>query len=270
MEEEKTAGNVKEKEKNSQGAGDERSWAFDIAAIIMAIIAAVLLYTGLVRDRWEFLLVCTLAAVASMLFLVWPEIHRRRKKGNGPDSADLGKLGELVGNIEEVRREHEQARASYDRARDAWETGARELAAGMENALNRLQAGEDVQNQLIQLRQEAGEWSRHLDDWHTKLVDHVDFLDRGLGMDNVDESIRNMIGRIRAELIKTLDSLGVREIKPGRGDEFDRKLHRAEGTEDAGDLDPGSVSSVIQTGFVSGRKVIRPSIVRLTSDRNEN
>lgn len=66
------------------------------------------------------------------------------------------------------------------------------------------------------------------------------------------------------ELLKTLERHGVRRISP-EGEKFDPNLHQAmfEGPHES--LAKGLVSTVIQTGFKIGERVLRPALVGVSA-----
>lgn len=66
------------------------------------------------------------------------------------------------------------------------------------------------------------------------------------------------------ELLKTLERHGVRKIDP-QGEKFDPNLHQAmfEGPHES--IAKGLVSTVVQTGFKIGERVLRPALVGVSA-----
>jgi molecular chaperone GrpE len=71
---------------------------------------------------------------------------------------------------------------------------------------------------------------------------------------------------IRSELLKGLAANGVEAVEPAVGDAFDPNLHEAvlrQPPESGAEVEPGSISMVLQAGYRLGDMVIRPAKVGL-------
>ncbi len=73
-------------------------------------------------------------------------------------------------------------------------------------------------------------------------------------MDGVDATERG--------LEQTLTKFGVRQISP-KGQKFDPGFHQAMYEVETADSPPGTVTDVIQAGYVIGERVLRPALVAL-------
>ena len=105
-----------------------------------------------------------------------------------------------------------------------------------------------------------------LDTWRDISIEHVDFLDRTLGFDDLDENYRSAVEKSRREYIRGLEKLGLTEIAPLVGDEFDDRLHHADGVMGKDEVKPGCVSGINEVGFATGNRIIRPAKVTLTPE----
>ena len=80
-----------------------------------------------------------------------------------------------------------------------------------------------------------------------------------MNSDNI-ESIRQGLKMIIGEFNKAFDSLGVKPLD-AVGQPFDPALHEAVMTEDRADLEPGTVSRVMQSGYQLEGRILRPAKV---------
>jgi len=244
----------------------DRSWTFDLSAIFLAIFGAVISYHGFNLVEWEFLLVGIVGLIASVSFFVWPEVLRRRSQDIKTFNENLHDLKTMMADLDTIRKEHNRARAAYERSREVWESGGAQLVDSMNSLMSQVGGVSKYEQQLIQVRQEAGELSRHLDTWREISIEHVDFLDRTLGFDDLDENYRSAVEKSRREFVRGLEKLGLTEIAPALGDEFDDRLHHADGVKEKDGIKPGCVSGVIEVGFATGNRIIRPAKVTITPE----
>lgn len=61
-------------------------------------------------------------------------------------------------------------------------------------------------------------------------------------------------------MLSALERHGVRKLEP-KGEKFDPHFHQAMFEVEDGDVAPGTVVQVVQTGFVIGERVLRPALV---------
>lgn len=97
-----------------------------------------------------------------------------------------------------------------------------------------------------------------------KLLPVLDDFDRAMGA--VPAEARNQwfdgITLIRRKLEKLLDDQGVKEIE-ALGKPFDPNFHEAIGVDDGSDAASGTITEVLQRGYVQGERVLRPALVRV-------
>jgi len=245
---------------------DDRSWTFDLSTVFLAVFGAVISYHGFNMLEWEFLMVGVIALIASVMFFVWPEVLRRRSQDIKTFNENLHDLKTSMADIETIRKEHNRARAAYERSREAWESGGAQLVENMNGLVGQLGGAAKYEQQLVKVRQETGEMSRQLDDWRGASIEHVDFLDRTLGLDGLDEKYISAVEKVRKEYVRELGGLGLTEINPSAGDEFDDRLHMADGVVQVDGIGPGRVVEITEVGFATGNRVIRPAKVTVTPD----
>jgi molecular chaperone GrpE len=65
---------------------------------------------------------------------------------------------------------------------------------------------------------------------------------------------------IERDLLKTLERHGIKKLDP-KGERFDPNLHQAMFEVDDATIPAGTVTEVVQAGFVIGERVLRPALV---------
>ena len=91
-----------------------------------------------------------------------------------------------------------------------------------------------------------------------------DNLQRALAAETSDEAYRRGVEMIMAQFEKTLEKLGVTEIK-SLGEKFDPKLHNAVMHVDDEEKGENEIVEVFQKGFMLGDKVIRFAMVKVAN-----
>jgi molecular chaperone GrpE len=80
-----------------------------------------------------------------------------------------------------------------------------------------------------------------------------------------DQALANLMDGVEATergLEQTLTKFGVRQISP-KGEKFDAGFHQAMYEVETADSPPGTVTDVIQAGYVIGERVLRPALVAI-------
>ncbi len=77
-----------------------------------------------------------------------------------------------------------------------------------------------------------------------------------------DNPWANGVGMILRKFYKVLEEGGVTIIDP-TGQPFDPGRHEAIGTDDAPDVESGTVTATMQKGYLVGDRVLRPALVRV-------
>src|SRR5262245_36395371 len=151
------------------------------------------------------------------------------------------------GELEQLRRDLEAARARADAYLDLAQRGQADLV----NYRRRVEAERRADAQRA--RAEAVE----------ALLPLLDDLDRALA--HAPESLRENpwakgIALVAGRLGGTLARLGVERV--GRvGEPFDPTVHEALAAEPRAGVEPGHVAEVVRTGYRSGERLIRPAQV---------
>lgn len=98
----------------------------------------------------------------------------------------------------------------------------------------------------------------------TSLLSPLDHFDLALGQDAskaTAEQILSGVRVIRDEILKVLGAHGVEVLTPQRGEEFMPTRHEAIMQQEADDVPPGHIVSVMQPGYTLGERVVRPAKV---------
>ena len=98
----------------------------------------------------------------------------------------------------------------------------------------------------------------------SELLDVIDNFERALLHEAADESFAEGMKMIFKQLTGVLEKAGLEEIN-ALGEDFDPNFHNAVMTEDNADYDSGTVTEVMQKGYMLNKKVIRPSMVKVNN-----
>ena len=98
----------------------------------------------------------------------------------------------------------------------------------------------------------------------TELLTVLDNFERALEHECSDAGYAEGMQLIFRQLIDVLTKAGLEEI-PALGEDFDPRFHNAVMTEDNDEYESGKVSGVMQKGYMLNKKVIRPSMVKVTN-----
>ena len=91
-----------------------------------------------------------------------------------------------------------------------------------------------------------------------------DILERALAAETTDEAYRKGVEMIMAQFNKTLEKLGVTEIK-SLGEKFDPQFHNAVMHVEDEEKGENEIVEVFQKGFMLGDKVIRFAMVKVAN-----
>lgn len=98
----------------------------------------------------------------------------------------------------------------------------------------------------------------------TSLLAPLDHFDLALGQDPSKASAEQILSGVRVirdEILKVLGLHGVGVVSPQRGDEFVPTHHEAIMQQEAEDVEPGHIVSVMQPGYTLNERVVRPAKV---------
>ena len=102
------------------------------------------------------------------------------------------------------------------------------------------------------------------------LFEVADNLSRALQAaprDHPDAGVKNLVLGIdmtEKALLQAFERNGLKSVSPARGDKFDPHLHQAMMEQPDPSLPPGSVLSVMQTGYELFGRIVRPAMVAVT------
>lgn len=106
-----------------------------------------------------------------------------------------------------------------------------------------------------------------LENFGRELLDVKDSLEMGIAAaDNADTA--SLLAGSEATLkmlAGTLERFGIAEIDP-HGEPFDPELHEAMTMQPSGDVEPGSVLTVIQKGYILNGRLLRPARVIVAAE----
>jgi len=172
---------------------------------------------------------------------------------NEVDATEAAAAGgqEQPGNIDSLRQELEATKAREAEYLDGWQRSRAELA----NARKRFQ------------REQEQAYAGAQADLLIRLLPIVDDFERAL--ETLPSSLSGLtwcqgILLIERKLQWTLEQAGVASIEAA-GKEFDPFLHEAVTHEPSADVPAGHVIAELQRGYRMGERVLRPSMVRVSS-----
>jgi molecular chaperone GrpE len=99
------------------------------------------------------------------------------------------------------------------------------------------------------------------------LLTVMDHFDNALSVDLEKTSAASLLQGVqivRDELMKTLESFGIRRMDAARGDVFDPNRHEAMMRQQIQGLDAGHVAAQFQPGYTLNDKTLRPAKVSVT------
>lgn len=119
-------------------------------------------------------------------------------------------------------------------------------------------AEENLQDLIMELRQEIHRLNGDLEKWRDRIIDLVDSYDAILKKPELASEYRQAFNKVRSDLVRTVKALGLDVIDVKPGEPFDEALHKIEDENRAPGADPSLVHSVVRAGYRVGSEVIRP------------
>jgi len=140
------------------------------------------------------------------------------------------------------------------------ETNADEEISRLRDALLRTRA--EMDNLRKRTDRELERSRRYVSESVMKdLVPVLDALDQGLeNAASDDESLREGLGMIRGQLLKSLERHGLEVIEP-EGEAFNPDWHEAMSMQASTEHEPDSIMLVLQRGYVLHGRLVRPARV---------
>jgi molecular chaperone GrpE len=97
------------------------------------------------------------------------------------------------------------------------------------------------------------------------VLDHFEFAAQQDAAQMTAEQMASAMNILQQELMKALQTSGLRRIDPKPGDEFNPQEHEAILHQPNSDVAPGQVVAVYQTGYALGDLMLRPAKVIVAS-----
>lgn len=169
---------------------------------------------------------------------------------SGAEFLELEVPEEVLRHLDEARQECERLREQAARARADYAN----LNRRSEEAIGR--ARDEGANEVFR-----------------RLLPVLDDLDRALAQASpaaAEGGLAAGVRLIREELRRIGDIMGLREVRPSRGTEFDANAHQALIRQAAPGQPPGTVVEVMQVGYERGGTVLRPAAVSVAAPPDDS
>lgn len=155
---------------------------------------------------------------------------------------------------EEAAKSGDELAAAQEKADENWDRYLR-AAAELDNVRKR--AARDVDN--------ARKFA--LERFGKELLAVRDTLEMGLAAAE-NASVESLLEGKNATLkllTTTMQQFGIEEVDPA-GEPFDPELHEAISVQPSGDVEPGSVVTVVQKGYTLNGRLLRPAMVIVAAE----
>lgn len=154
------------------------------------------------------------------------------------------------------------ASAEYERVLNELASVSLERDKSKEDYLRALAEYQNYQRRSISNEQEARR--QGVTSVLNSVLPVLDHFDMAINQPADSQAVQRVIDGvkvIRAELVRALEKHGVTMINPAIGDEPDPTRHSVLMHKAADGVDGGRISSVMQSGYALGDRVIRPAMV---------
>ena len=194
------------------------------------------------------------------------------KKNNFEEAEQVNEVevnnSETADETRETEEMQEKVETSSEQPDEGLAKEVLELRKQAEDNFNRLlRMQADFDNYRKRVAREREEmYSNALEDIVLQLLPVVDNMERAVEAfkkDELDEKYVSGIEMVYKQLIEVLNKNDVREIE-ALNKEFDPNLHHAVMQEPGGDEDENKIKEVFQKGYMLGKKVIRPTLVKVS------
>ena len=159
----------------------------------------------------------------------------------------------------EAQTEAEKTETHGEEPEKEQKTKAEEKADDLNDKYLRLMA--EYQNYRTRTAKEKTDIYAHAnEEFACGLLDVIDNFERAMAAKPENDKFAEGMELILKQLQTVLEKNGVKEIE-AMGKPFDPNFHNAVMTEDAEGVESGTVTKVLQKGYVLNSKVIRPAMV---------
>ncbi|MEH1832728.1 MAG: nucleotide exchange factor GrpE [Nostoc sp.] len=119
-----------------------------------------------------------------------------------------------------------------------------------------------IAKELMELRQEKGNFKRDLENWNKSAIEFFEILERGL--ENKENNERqNVIEKNLQEFERIVKKHGLSRIAPSPHEKNDESEHEFKDYEESSDVEPGSILRCDRWGYRSGTTVLKRAEVIL-------
>ena len=185
----------------------------------------------------------------------------------------MSKEEKIQAEEEALNKEAAEAEEQEEKAAPEAEKGEDEAKEAPAEKPEAKAEDEDLQTKYLRLaadfqnfkrrveKEKADIYSYGNEKFAVDILDVIDNFERAMAAAPADDKFAEGIELILKQLTGVLNKNGVTEIE-AMGKEFDPNFHNAVMTEAAGEgTEPGTITKVLQKGYILNNKVIRPSMV---------
>ncbi|XZF60603.1 MAG: nucleotide exchange factor GrpE [Gloeotrichia echinulata DVL01] len=125
-----------------------------------------------------------------------------------------------------------------------------------------VESNNSIAKELMELRQEKGNFKRDLEIWNNSAIDFFQTLEQGLEKEENNER-RNVMEKNLQEFEMIVNKRGFYRIIPSLNDKNDESEHEFKDYEQSSNVEPGSILKCACWGYRSGGKVLQRAKVIL-------
>ena len=210
--------------------------------------------TGNLENSQEVELSAATADVASNT----PESDRDAQSATiSTDEPQASDVGNEV-DEDKADAQEEDAEQSPEALRETVATLERELAEAKDKLLRARAEGENTRRRAARDTENATKFA--LTRFAGELLPVIDNFERALEAAGDDSAVREGLDLSMKLLFGVLEKAGIEVVDP-IGEPFDPTYHEAMATVDNPDAEPGSVTEVVQKGYVLNGRLLRAAMV---------
>jgi molecular chaperone GrpE len=173
-----------------------------------------------------------------------PDMSKTNGASGAPNGADANAEATTAAQLAE-------ARAEAAKNLDGWQRAAAEFV----NYRKRVE------------KERTETYANAMVDAYKRILPIMDDFDRAIAFvpeNRQGDTAIDGFKQIHRKLLNQLESIGVKQINP-LGEAFNPAYHEAIGQDDNADKPAGTVTTVLQKGYVYGDKVLRAALVRVAN-----
>ena len=229
------------------------AFPFMLAALVLFMLGVYDVFIRPVHGPWVGRAEIAGAVAIFLLFVFW-EI-RLRAVVDLPEA--LRRVQDRYADLEAARKEHYRARTTLEGAIDRVEESRQVLAEFQSSFEKLVDKQHQLEDEMINRRQELGEAKRLAEDWQERAVHYIDSIERALSHEGLDKEYKSAMERSLSEYTRSLEALGFHVVQAQPGDAFDAKMHEVAGEEESQEQAQGTVLRCTRWGIMAGDKPLR-------------